>query len=200
MARTQALDYADKRSAIKETSAALFAKNGFHSASILDLAKACNMSKSSLYHYFASKDQVLYELLHDHAQTLIEVAEGIANNDALPAREKLLEFASQLLEINVKERDKHTLILNELEALPAVQRRKISKMLRKPIEVWFDVLTEINPSLGHNVDMQFPSAMMFIGMINWTHTWFSDRGPVSTKQFAHIMCETFLNGFPAVKL
>jgi len=200
MARTQALDYEDKRSAIKETSAAIFARRGFHSASILDLAKACSMSKSSLYHYFESKDQVLFELLHDHAQRLIDVAESIAGNEALSARKKLLEFACQLLEINVKERDKHTLILNELESLPAPRRREIAKMLRKPIEVWFDVLSEINPSLEKNPELMFPSVMIYIGMLNWTHTWFSERGQVSTKHLANIMCDTFLNGFPSAKL
>jgi len=63
MARTQANDYKQKKAHIVDTATELFASKGFHATSIMDIAKACNTSKSSLYHYFESKEQLLYVIL-----------------------------------------------------------------------------------------------------------------------------------------
>lgn len=41
----------------------LFRQNGFHHTSMSDIAKACGVFKSSLYHYFPSKDELLKEVL-----------------------------------------------------------------------------------------------------------------------------------------
>ena len=62
MARTQAKDYLDKRRRILDAATVLFADKGFHATSVSDIAKACDTSKSRLYHYFTAKEQLLYEI------------------------------------------------------------------------------------------------------------------------------------------
>jgi AcrR family transcriptional regulator len=46
MARTQAADYGQRREAIVEAAAGLYAQHGFLGASLADLAASCNTSKS----------------------------------------------------------------------------------------------------------------------------------------------------------
>ena len=70
MARTRAEDYDDKRALIFERAAELFAESGFERASIADLALRCRASKSWIYHYFPSKEAILYGILLAHMQTL----------------------------------------------------------------------------------------------------------------------------------
>lgn len=65
MARPQAPDYADRRQAMLDSAAALYARHGFLGASIVDLAVACGVSKSLLYHYFGSKEDILFEIMLD---------------------------------------------------------------------------------------------------------------------------------------
>ena len=197
MARPQAADYEDKRDQIKRRSAKLFAENGFHSSSISDIAAKCSISKSNLYHYFNSKEQILYELLKDHADHLIEISQSIFDKEGMTPQERLRAFATDMITTNVKSRDKHTLILGELDALPKPQRNEIAQMLRQPIEIWFDTLAEVNPQLRDKEALKFPAMMMFLGMINWTHTWFDAKGPVSIEQFSNMICDTFFNGFEA---
>ena len=50
MARTQAPDYEERRIAIVDKAAELFARRGFTGASLSDLAAACQTSKSLIYH------------------------------------------------------------------------------------------------------------------------------------------------------
>ncbi len=195
MARKQASDYTDKRMRIMDVATELFAKNGFHATSITDIANTCQTSKSRLYHYFNSKEQVLYEILRDHALTLGDSFLPITQDANLPPAEKLEKFARHLLIRNINFRAKHKLILGELDAIPPTQRQEVATLLRQPIESIFETLSEINPDLTKDKTLQVPIAMMFIGMINWSHTWFSGDGELSPEVFAKLLCDTFLNGF-----
>ncbi|MEE9272711.1 MAG: TetR/AcrR family transcriptional regulator [Robiginitomaculum sp.] len=200
MARTQANDYKQKKTHIVDVATELFASKGFHATSIMDIAKACNTSKSSLYHYFDSKEQLLYVILYDHAVILRDSFLPINNDSNADASDKLEIFAQKLLFHNVSSRSKHKLILGELDSLGAQKKNEISILLREPIESIFDSLVNINPELEVYKFLQFPVAMMYIGMINWTHTWFSGEGELSTDVFGKLLCDTFINGFSNIDL
>lgn len=200
MARTQALDYANKRQKIKDAAALLIARNGFHNTSITDIAARCKTSKSRLYHYFESKEQLLFELLEEHAETLSQLSDQILNDPQTSPEDRLRDYAIALLRINITSRAKHAIILSELDRLPRKQTKKISTLLRRPIEALFETLGEINPALQQNETMQFSSAMMFMGMLNWTHTWFDQAGALTVEQFADMACNTFLSGFGTLEL
>ena len=75
MARTRSEDYDVKRRLILDQAAALFAEKGFSAASLSELARACEGSKSWIYHYYPSKEAILYDILSDHMTTLLETAE-----------------------------------------------------------------------------------------------------------------------------
>lgn len=200
MARPQADDYHDKRLRILDVATELFAKNGFHATSITDIAAECSTSKSRLYHYFASKEQVLYEILLGHAQNLSQALLPILDDGELQPAEKLDKFAKHLLLKNLKFRAAHKLILGEMDALSLKQRDEVASLLRRPIEALYGTLAEINPDLTREKSMQFPVAMMFIGMINWTHTWFSQDGEITPDTFATLLCDIFINGFAGANL
>lgn len=200
MARPQANDYDQKRNNILTQATILFASKGFHATSISDISGACNTSKSRLYHYFNSKEQVLYEILKSHAQTLVDTFLPIMSEKDISAREKLEKYARHLLRINVKSRAQHKLILSELDALPVPQRQEIADLLRQHISAIYGSLAEVNPNLTRSEHLRFPVAMMFLGMVNWSHTWFSDDGDVSIEMFATLICDTFISGFSSAKL
>ncbi len=200
MARPQANDYHDKRAHIIDVATHLFAQNGFHATSVTDIATACSTSKSRLYHYFSSKEQVLYEILLGHAQNLSQTLLPILADEDLSAADKLEKFATHLLLKNLKFRANHKLILGEMEALSPKQRDEVASLLRRPIEALYGALAEINPNLKREKAMQFPVAMMFIGMINWTHTWFSEEGEISPDIFAKLLCNIYINGLSEASL
>lgn len=197
MARLQAQDYQSKRERIKVNATVLFAAKGFYGTSIIDIAKACNTVKSRLYYYFPSKGQLFYEIIKDHAEFLVETLLPILADKNTDARERLELYASALLGMNVKYRDQHKLILNELGALTDEQSREINFLLRRSVEALYPTLIELNPKLKTQNHLQFPTAMMFVGMINWTHTWYSGEGGLSVDEFAQLLCNTFLDGYSA---
>ena len=70
MARTQAKDHGAKREAILEAAARVFASEGFDRASMAALAHDAGISKANIYHYYDSKDALLFDLLDSHLKEL----------------------------------------------------------------------------------------------------------------------------------
>ena len=66
---------------ILEAAEALFADKGIKDSKMTDIAKACELSKGSLYFYFKSKDDIVWELLKKHS--LAEYNAGKEYVDAL---------------------------------------------------------------------------------------------------------------------
>src|SRR3712207_4925056 len=97
MARPQSPDYDKRREAIVETAAALYATRGFQGASISDLAKACGSSKSLVYHYFPSKDDILYEVMAAHLDALVDAADDAMQ--AGSARDRLRALTLSFMEL-----------------------------------------------------------------------------------------------------
>ena len=72
----------DKRIEIIERCAVLFDKVGYHGTSMQMLADDVGLGKPSLYHYFRSKTDILYEMHQTHIDALIE---GLPSGDAAAA-------------------------------------------------------------------------------------------------------------------
>jgi len=63
----------DKRSAILETTLDLISKRGFHNSPMSAIAKESNVSTGIIYHYFASKDELILELYKEIKHKMIQV-------------------------------------------------------------------------------------------------------------------------------
>lgn len=199
MARTQAPDYDDRRQAIADRAAELYARMGFHRASISDLAEACGTSKSALYHYYASKEAILFDILHNHTRLLLETAQEVASAGG-DAVERLRRLAERFMDIYVSSTAKHVVLLNELSSLPEEQRREVVALQNKVVDIFLALLLEIRPDLQNRPGLRKPVAMMFMGALNWTYTWFRQDGALSPSQFADMVVDLFAAGLPAMPL
>ena len=191
MARTQAADYEQRRAAIVEAAAALYAKRGFLGASVADLAAALGASKSLIYHYYGSKEDILFEVMDSHLRGLAAAADAVMAEALAPA-DKLREVARAFMRLYVGAAARHKVLLNELDALPPPRRGEIVGRQRRLIEAVEGLLVEIQPDLPS--PLRRPTTMLFFGMINWTHTWFHDGGPASADEVADLATDLTLRG------
>lgn len=183
MARTQAADYEERREAIVEKSAALFAARGFLGASVSDIAKACNTSKSLLYHYYPSKEDVLYAVMASHIDTLVDhVEEALAAPGDARARLRLLLRLFMADYVGAASRQK--VLLNELDNLPDDRRATIVAKQRRIVDAVQALLVEIDPALGRDKAQARTRTMLLFGMINWTGNWYDPRGPLKPDAVA----------------
>ena len=87
----------DKRQQILEGAVRVFARQGFHTCRVSDIAEEAGVAYGLVYHYFQSKDQILDTLFTERWSVLLQV---IAETDAqeLAAREKLRAIAAFIID------------------------------------------------------------------------------------------------------
>lgn len=193
MARTQAADYDQRRKAIVEAAASLFASRGFAGASVADIASRGKISKSLVYHYYQSKEDILYDVMISHVRALEEAAHE-AMAQLLTSERKLRELTHRFMALYVDAVDRHKVLLNDLDHLPKTRRVEIVAIQRRLIEIVQKLLVEIEPNLKRKSGASFAAAMLYFGQINWTHTWFDPRGPVSAGALAEMVVDLTLGG------
>jgi AcrR family transcriptional regulator len=183
LARTQAADYEQRRAAIVEQAAELFAEHGFRGASVADLASACNTSKSLIYHYYPSKEDVLYAVMLSHIDQLVGDVDKVMAEDLAP-RAGLDRLLHLFMTDYVGAASRQKVLLNDLAHLPDDKRRSIVAKQRKLVDAVQRLLIEIDPALAGDPVRARVQTMLLFGMINWTHTWFDAAGPASADMVA----------------
>ena len=86
----------DKRARILEAAVRVFAEHGYHGARVGDIAKDAGVAHGLLYHYFASKDDVLRAIFLENWGALIARFRAVEGS-AEPPRQKLEGIAKILL-------------------------------------------------------------------------------------------------------
>lgn len=194
MARTRAADFDDKQQFILDMAADLFAANGFANTSINDIAKACNASKSRLYHYYASKEALLFAILSGHINEILthttEALEAVKD-----PKDRFRVFLIELMDLYSSSRSKHVVLLRDIGCLPEAEQAEIQRLERLMVRQVIELLTAINPARVDSATSAKIHAMLFYGMINWTYTWYDQGGPTSPREMAERIGDLFLHGF-----
>lgn len=199
MARTQSPDYEQRRIAIVEHAAALFAERGFLGASVADIAGACETSKSLVYHYYASKEDILFDVMRSHVEALLVAAEAI-HGGKRNAASKMRALTQEFMQLYVGAAARHKVLLNELGRLPRKRRDTIVGMQRRLTEIVAQLISEIQPELSKRSALRFPATMLYFGMINWTHIWMDPKGRAKPARIAELAVNIFLDGLAHIEI
>ena len=193
MARTQATDYGERREAIVEKAAKLYAERGFLGASIADLARACKTSKSLIYHYYPSKEDILFDVMHSHVAALLTTAQTVLGMQLSPT-EALRAITMEFMKLYAGAAARQKVLLNELGHLPKERRAIIVGIQNRLIDMVDKLILEIRPELKARPALKRPAAMLYFGMINWTHTWMNPSGAAAPAKIAALSVNIFLDG------
>jgi AcrR family transcriptional regulator len=87
----------DKRRLILDAAVRVFARQGFHTCRVSDIADEAGVAYGLVYHYFQSKDEVLDTLFLERWGVMIEAILEIDRRD-IAAREKLAAIASFIVD------------------------------------------------------------------------------------------------------
>jgi TetR/AcrR family fatty acid metabolism transcriptional regulator len=103
----------DKRRLILDAAVRVFARQGFHTCRVADIADEAGVAYGLVYHYFQSKDEVLDTLFLERWELLLAAIDEI---DAQPisAREKLDAIASFIIDSYRYDRDLMKVIIVEV--------------------------------------------------------------------------------------
>jgi len=104
----------------------VFAKKGYSHSSMRELAKACEMSIGNLYHYFGSKDQILYSIINDATLRQVEYVEHFAEETSrLDPNSGLRDLIRKFFEWHDSNQNVTLFIYQETRALPQKAQKQI---------------------------------------------------------------------------
>jgi TetR/AcrR family fatty acid metabolism transcriptional regulator len=107
----------EKRQLILEAAVRVFARRGFHTSRVGDIAEEAGVAHGLLYHYFSSKDEVLETVFRENWGQLLErFAQVEASRE--PADEKLLGLVKILLRTWRNDPDLVTVMVREVGRSP----------------------------------------------------------------------------------
>ena len=189
MPRRRAVSYDTKLEHIRDTAAGLFARDGFSRTSMAELAAACGVSKALLYHYFDSKEALLFDILQAYLGDLEKVV-ALDASTAESARIHLRDLIRGLLWQYREAGNTHKLLTFELPVLPADQQSELRAAERRIMTRFDAALAAAAKEAGRTTPLDGPRAMMLFGTLNWTYTWFREDGTLSLDAYCELVTDS----------
>ena len=109
-----------KRRVILDAAVKVFARNGYHTSRVGDIAEQAGIAHGLLYHYFASKEEVLETIFRENWSQLLETFARIEASDE-PPLEQLGAIAKVYLRSWRDQPDLVTVMVREVARSPQLQ-------------------------------------------------------------------------------
>ena len=112
----------DKRRQLLDAAVRVFARKGFHSSRVGDIAEEAGVAHGLLYHYFKSKDQVLEAVFHENWSILVARIESVEETDE-PAADQIRHIAAIVLRTWLHLPDVVRVVIQEFGRSPELGER-----------------------------------------------------------------------------
>lgn len=170
----------------------VFCEKGYAGASMRDLSRATGMSLAGLYHYFQSKERLLYLIQKHTFSTIVEKLkarlEGVPDPD-----QRLRIFIQNHLEYFVTNQSGLKVLAHEDEALKNGFSSEIAAIKREYYRICLGLMDDLKRQ--YQLDFNSRTAVMSLfGMINWIYTWYNPRLDGSAEDLADEMSAIILSG------
>src|SRR5215472_499128 len=183
----------DRRLAkLLDHAAHVFCEKGYEGASMRDLSRATGMSLAGLYHYFASKDELLYLIQKHTFRTIIETLRERLEGSSSP-EERIRIFIENHLEYSLANSEAMKVLVHEDETLKNQHGAEVRAIKREYYRICLDLLEDFQRDRGLEFSVRLAVLSLF-GMINWIYTWHNPRVDANARKLAQQMGDIFLHG------
>jgi TetR/AcrR family fatty acid metabolism transcriptional regulator len=188
----------DKRRLILDAAVRVFARQGFHACRVSDIADEAGVAYGLVYHYFASKDEVLDTLFIERWEVMLQLIREI-DAEPLPVREKLGAIASFIIDSYSHDPDLMKVIIVEVTRAANSFGDTHIGTIREAYELIGGIVEKAQAE-GHfkpEIEARF-AAMAFYGVIEQLLTgWIFDllpQGEAELERAKWVVIETVCGG------
>ncbi|HEX5435453.1 MAG TPA: TetR/AcrR family transcriptional regulator [Candidatus Angelobacter sp.] len=177
---------------VLEHAARIFCEKGYEGASMRDLSRASGMSLAGLYHYFESKEELLYLIQKHTFRSIIENLRGRLGVSTDP-EERVRIFVENHLEYFLANKEAMKVLAHEDETLKDTRGAEVRAIKREYYRICLDLLEDLKRTQGLEYSGRLAVLSLF-GMMNWFYTWHNPRIDANAKALAEEMSGIFLYG------
>jgi AcrR family transcriptional regulator len=192
-------DGQDSRRQILDCAARIFRAKGYAAASLRDIADAAGMRTASMYYHFASKDEIVAEVLNVAVRTVFaEVRESLAAVEKASPLERIRVAVGAHLRAIFETDDYNGASIRIFAQLPTHIAETTELERENYVDFWRQLLSDAKEAgLLRDVDLTLLRLFLF-GAMNWTPQWYGS-GEYSLSDIADKMCDIFLFGATTAK-
>jgi AcrR family transcriptional regulator len=194
VARPIAKDHTAKRDHILKTAAGVFAETGFARASMSQVAKDCGISKANIYHYYDSKDALLFDILNTYLRALRDRILMLPIEGLTPDAQLRAIVIETLHAYNGMD-EEHKIQTEGIPLLSADQQIILKGYQRDMVKQLSDVVAAVAPDVFDGNSRKLRSTVMSIfGMLNWFYMWNSGADDKARTDYADVVTQLTLSG------
>jgi AcrR family transcriptional regulator len=170
----------------------VFCEKGYEGASMRDLSRASGMSLAGLYHYFGSKERLLYLIQKQTFTTILEKLKTRLDENTEP-EQRIRIFILNHLEYFLVNQQGMKVLSHEDEALKNGLGSEIAAIKREYYRICLGLMDALKRQ--RSLDFVARTAVMSLfGMMNWIYTWYNPRVDGAAEVLARRMGDIFLGG------
>jgi AcrR family transcriptional regulator len=172
----------------------LFARHGFEGTSVQDIVDAAGVTKGAMYHYYGSKDDLLFEVYHQLLSMQLSHLEEIAAGSGTPEH-RLRAAAADVVRTSLDNLDDMIVFFRSLHMLPDDKQAKI-RAERRRYHDKFKALVEEGVAAGtFRSDISADIVVhYFLSVVNQLGSWYRPEGPLAPDQVGELFTELFIGG------
>jgi len=170
----------------------LIAKEGYDGTSFQEIANEVGLHKSSLFHYFKNKEELLLKILQKPIDEVNSNLRKIINNKNLEPEEKFKMAVHNHLKLLTEYIDNVNIYLNEIRSLSRKNQLIYLGKRKRYAKDFMEIVKEMKAKSyfdGLNTKIV---TFGLLGMLNWTVKWYKKDGNLNVETIANIFCEMIL--------
>lgn len=172
----------------------LFARHGFPGTSVQQIVTEARVTKGALYHYFDSKDDLLYEVYHRILAAQTARLERIVATPTTVG-DRIRTAAIDVVVSSADNMDDLTIFFREMQWLSEDKQSVVRRERRHYHEMFRSILEEgqREGTLRSDVSADL-AAHAFFGSVHHLFTWFDPAGPMTATQVGESLAELLIRG------
>jgi len=173
----------------------LFWKKGYLATGMRDIAAAYGCKPANIYNFFSNKEEILYQVLLDEMEQIIDPIKHLEEDDGTTPEEQLRFVIESHLRLTLSYRRSAKLLFDvALNNLSRAKRKKIvdlrdtyDRIIRKILRRGMDAgsFREIDEKIA---------GFMLASMITRSRIWYHPKKGVSVDELADFIFEFAVNG------
>ncbi len=176
----------------------LFAEQGFDRTSVSQIVEAAGVTKGAMYHYFRSKDDLLYEIYARVLREQTRRLEAFAASDE-PVPRRLHSIASDVVVSTIANLDDTAIFFRSMHRLDPATREAVRRQRRRYHERFRGLIEEGQRAGRFRSDK--PAEIIvdfFFGAVHHLGYWYRPSGELSARQVGDHFADLLLDSLRPV--
>lgn len=172
------------RGRLVDAATRLFADKGFEGTTVQEVVDAAGVTKGAMYHYFSSKDDLLYEIYHRVLSMQMERLELILGG-AEPLADRLYAAAVDVVLTSIANLDDTVIFFRSIHMLEAGKQALVRAERRRYHERFRSAIEEGQRAGLFRADVPADLVVNYhFGAVHHLGTWYRPRGRLSGQRVA----------------